>query len=150
MAQATATSLSEPLDEYLELLEVVDRCRELLFEESVRELISRAIGEATTRLDDARRDLVGEVETEKLKAAGLTDAQLDFKLFSLKKSYEDFKKMGGLRRLVEALKKGGVLLGSILGAIPVGGSFAQELLDFILKEMVDRLQGRSVIIAPGS
>ena len=101
-------------------------------------------------MHDARRYLDGEVETEKLKAAGLTDAQLDFKLFSFKKSKDEFKKVGGLRRLIEALKKGGVLLGSILGAIPAGGSFAQELLDFILKEMVDRLEGRSVIIAPGS
>src|SRR5207245_10168096 len=110
----------------------------------------RPIAAATTRLVEASDHLRGEVAHENLKAAGLTDAQLDFKLFSLRKSYEDFKKMGGLRRLIEALQKGGVLLGSILGAIPAGGSFAQELLDFILKEMVDRLEGRSVIIARGS
>ncbi|WP_221208382.1 hypothetical protein, partial [Xanthomonas arboricola] len=45
-------------------------------------------------------------------------------------------------RLEETLEKSKTLLGSLAGAIPGFGSFAQELIEFLLKELKRRLFGR--------
>lgn len=77
-------------------------------------------------------------EIREMKAAGLTGNQLVLKLDSFESSLMELEVNGGTDNLEQSLDKGGVILGSLAGAIPGFGSFAQELIDFILKEIKKR------------
>jgi len=61
------------------------------------------------------------------------------KLESFSSSLLAFDKNGSKDDLADALGKCGSVLKSLAGAIPGFGSFAQELADFILKELKKRL-----------
>ncbi|HEY4777872.1 MAG TPA: hypothetical protein VIH56_09435 [Candidatus Acidoferrales bacterium] len=74
----------------------------------------------------------------KLHAAGLVGPQLKLKLESFESALVAFEAEAGENRLREVLDVGGTILGSLAGAIPGFGSFAQELVEFILKEFKKR------------
>lgn len=77
-------------------------------------------------------------ESEDMRIAGLSGPQLQFKLQSFQASNTDFKEHRGTELLAEALDKGKIILSSLAGAIPGVGSFAQELIDFLLRELGGR------------
>jgi len=62
-------------------------------------------------------------------------APLELKLESFEAALAAFEEEGGENLLADAMDKSGTILSSLGGAIPVVGSFAQELIDFILKEL---------------
>jgi hypothetical protein len=68
-------------------------------------------------------------------AAGLAGRQLELKLESFEADVVAFEAEGGEDLLADALAKASTILRSIGGAIPGIGSFADELIDFILKEL---------------
>lgn len=70
--------------------------------------------------------------------AGLTGNQLDLTLESFEYSYIVFHEEGGLENLILVLDKGRMLLNSIAMAVPGFGTFAQELIEFIIKELKQR------------
>ncbi len=70
-----------------------------------------------------------------LRQAGLVGAQRTFKFKSFEVSYYAYKAKGTIKRLIKALKKGKTILSSLGGAVPMVGSFIQELIDFLLREM---------------
>lgn len=74
-------------------------------------------------------------EFEEMRLAGLTGPQLNLKLESFEHSLIEFENDGGIDNLELTLAKAEVLLKSLAGAVPGFGSFAQELLDYILKEL---------------
>ena len=75
-----------------------------------------------------------------MEASGLSGAQLVLKLESFENSFTEFQKEGGLENLELALDIGSTLLKSLAGAIPGFGSFAQELVAFIIKELKKRFK----------
>ena len=82
-------------------------------------------------LKRARRLLIERtaLALEKLPAAESA------RLPDLANKLKAFQEEGNIQSLKETLDAGGTILSSIAGAIPGFGSFAQELVDFILKEL---------------
>ena len=74
--------------------------------------------------------------------AGLAGAQLEMKLESFEDALKAFEEEGNIESLKETLDVGGIILKSISGAIPGFGSFAQELIDIVLKELKRRFWRR--------
>ena len=70
-----------------------------------------------------------------LRAAGLVGAQRDLKLKSFEVGYNAYRSKGSIRRLIEALKKGKIIISSLGGAVPFVGSFIQEIADFLLRQL---------------
>lgn len=124
-----------------DLLELVGRCQEVLFRKSFREDLLPAIEDTVLMLRE--RTELPEVrypeDFEPMRLAGLQGAQLSFKLSSFEYSLNAFNDTANDEDLDDALTKGGILLGSLAGAIPYFGSSAQELVDFILKEIRKRM-----------
>ncbi|MDZ7685429.1 MAG: hypothetical protein U5O39_10880 [Gammaproteobacteria bacterium] len=75
-----------------------------------------------------------------MQEAGLVGQQLQTKLESFEFSLSQFAEDGGVENLEDALDKGRTILNSLAGAVPGFGSFAQELVDFILKELKRRFR----------
>ena len=73
-----------------------------------------------------------------MQKAGLSGQQRTLKLESFSSSLLAFDENGSKDDLADALGKSGSVLKSLAGAIPSFGSFAQELVDFILKELKKR------------
>lgn len=121
------------------LLETVDSCSPVLFRRRFRENLKRAIPEVTEalRLTAAKlEDFEYYAEHESfLRAAGLTDRQLELKLEAFSATAEAFDEEGHEENLEKTLDFGSTILSSAAGAIPGIGSFVQELVDFILKEI---------------
>ena len=105
-------------------------------EDQLPTLDVEALDEALDRLETI--DLRAAQVVKLRFFAGLTGRQLILKLASFESSYAELEHSGGTGNLEQTLDKGGVILGSLAGAIPGFGSFAQELIDFILKEIKKR------------
>ena len=121
-----------------DLLKLIERCREVLYRAGFRDNLPSAIEEAVPRLLElATNDYVRNPEghRETLEAAGLYGPQLELKLESFESALTVFVSEAGENRLREALDKGKTILSSLAGAIPGFGSFAQELVEFLLKEL---------------
>ncbi len=134
-------NLRDFLEAVSKLLELVSVCRELLFRKEFRDNIHEAIAEVNKRLEgflNHERILYPQSFREEIEPAGLVDGQLKFKLESFGSALADFESEGGQDNLEQVLDKGGILLGSLANAIPGFGSFAQELVDFLLKELRKR------------
>ncbi|MEY3123462.1 MAG: hypothetical protein RI993_2287 [Pseudomonadota bacterium] len=128
------------IDQIIELLTEVDRSGLILFGTRFRENYKRSMDEVFYLLNQNKEleHLRNPEEITEMKAAGLTGNQLVLKLDSFESSLMELELNGGTDNLEQSLDKGGVILGSLAGAIPGFGSFAQELIDFILKEIKKR------------
>lgn len=129
------------LFEMARLLDIVSTCREVLFRAPFRDNLAPAIEEATGRLRQLANNndsMRSQEARRKLHAAGLVGPQLKLKLESFESALVAFEAEAGENRLREVLDVGGTILGSLAGAIPGFGSFAQELVEFILKEFKKR------------
>ena len=128
------------IDQIIALLLEVDRCGLLLFGISFRENYKESLEEVVSDLSQKKDHEYFKYPDEfpNMKAAGLTGRQLILKLESFESSLMELEVRGGTENLEQALDKGGIILGSLAGAIPGFGSFAQELVDFILKEIKKR------------
>jgi len=138
---AEITSLSDFLQEMAAILEMLDRCQDVLFRASFRSDLSEVLDDASGRLRSLaeRREIRSPQDSEFMYAAGLTGNHLTIKLRSFESSLQSFRDTAREDRLEEVLDKGGTILGSLAGAIPGFGSFAQELVDFLLKELRRRV-----------
>jgi|SRR5690606_27380722 len=134
-------TLPQFLKEMAKLLELLERCQDVLFRASIRESLSLALKESATDLRQLTelREVNRPEDFEPMRLAGLQGAQLSFKLSSFEYSLNAFNDTANDEDLDDALTKGGILLGSLAGAIPYFGSSAQELVDFILKEIRKRM-----------
>lgn len=137
--------LHEFFAEFANLLDTIDRCSPVLFRRKFRENLARALPEVTSRLRETaamleERTIRGEeFELRRgLEAAGLTENQLELKLESFSLPLRVFAEQGGEEHLEKALDFGSTILSSAAGAIPGIGSFVQELVDFIIKELRKR------------
>lgn len=135
----------ETLQDFLtamrKLLELVSVCREILFRKEFRDNLEEAIGDANKRLEGhLNNEYIRHPQDfrEVMEPAGLVDSQLRLKLESFGSALATFESEAGQDNLEQVLDKGGILLGSLASAIPGFGSFAQELVDFLLKELRKR------------
>lgn len=128
------------IDQIIELLAEVDRGSLLLFGINFRKNLRVTTEEVYVLLNQNKEHehLLHPGEFPEMKTAGLTGAQLSLKLESFESSLLELEFNGGIDNLEQSLDKGRVILGSLAGAVPGFGSFAQELIDFILKEMKKR------------
>jgi hypothetical protein len=127
--------------EMARLIELTSRCREVLFRESFRNNLPEAAREAISRLEqlaETRKELRNPANYKDMVEAGLTGPQLELKLECFESALVAFQTEGGEDRLGQSLDAGGTILSSLAGAIPGFGSFAQELVDFFLKELKKR------------
>lgn len=125
-----------------ELLRIIERSSAILFRLEFRENYGKSLEEALPLLEEfTDHDYVRYPdEYDEMRASGLAGAQLVLKLESFENSFIEFQKEGGLENLELALDKGSTLLNSLAGAIPGFGSFAQELVAFIIKELKKRFK----------
>ena len=128
------------LDQSISLLQTANRCGPVLFSLEFRENFNESIEEVMSNLNNLKevKEIQYPSEFDSMKIAGLNGNQLNLKLNSFESSMVELEIHGGIDNLEQALDKGGVILGSLAGAIPGFGSFAQELIDFILKEIKKR------------
>lgn len=125
------------LDDFIirldKLLELVSFSRYVLFRVGFRENFTNSLEEIQ---DGLRRliQLYPDFNDEIIKA-GLSGNQLKLKLESFEASWITFYNYGGIDNLEDVLDKGNTILKSLAGAIPGFGSFAQEFVEFILKEL---------------
>jgi hypothetical protein len=126
------------------LLKVTSECRAVLFRFEFQQNIVSVIDEFSDELQsriDSHMILYPEGHKE-MRIAGLYGTQLNLKLESFESSLVAFEANGGQDNLEEALGKGEIILASRAGAIPGFGSFAQELVDFLLKELRKQFRWR--------
>lgn len=133
----TVESLHDVFAHTGSLIEDVCQARNIFFEEELRHQLDQAYKEF---LDQFREILerIPSLETSEdpdLRDAGLVGAQRDLKLKSFEVSYNAYRSKGSIRRLIEALKKGKTIIGSLAGLVPFVGSFIQEFVDFLLREL---------------
>lgn len=136
--------LSAFLREMTELLDLIAQCRPVLFRAGFREHLPNSVREVTVRLREFSKHpyVRNPEEYEEMRIAGLSGPQLNLKLESFETDLVVFEAEAGQDKLEGVLDKGSVLLGSLAGAIPGFGSFAQELVDFLLKELKRRFWRR--------
>ena len=138
------TNTLEFLKELKKLLQVFINCSPVLFGKKFRKKIKLAWKEAQSLLEErifseeSKENNIRLLDNSKLEAAGLTGAQRELKFYSFSASIEAFEEEGFTEDLEAALEKGGIILKSISGVIPGFGTFAQELIDFILQERIKR------------
>ena len=120
-----------------ELITDVYSARNIFFSEDLRTILKEVYEEFSKQINTVERQLKNSQNSNKsdLEKAGLVGAQRKFKLKSFEISFNSYRKDGKIKRLIEALKKAKTLISSIGGAIPAVGSFIQELIDFILREL---------------
>ena len=135
-------NLNKFLIELARLLELISRSRDVLFRAPFRANLGEAIGGVIRRLEElAENDYVRNPGDHKeMLAAGLAGPQLELKLESFESALVAFEAEAGAVRLVEVLDPAETILKSLAGAIPGFGSFAEELIEFILKELRKRLR----------
>jgi hypothetical protein len=136
--------LSAFLEEIIRLLYLINQCRDVLFRAGFRQSLGQSVEEAVGRLRTLAENprIRNPEEYEEMHAAGLRGAQLNMKLESFEAALVVFDSEAGQDKLEDALDKGAAILGSLAGAIPGFGSFAQELVDFLLKELRRRFWRR--------
>lgn len=119
------------------LLRLIEKSGPILFRSNFRTHYSHSLEEVLPALNRLKEHDYIQFPTDfaAMTEAGLTGNQLDLKLESFEYSYIEFHEEGGLEKLVHVLDKGRILLNSIAGAVPGFGSFAQELIEFIIKEL---------------
>lgn len=127
--------------ETLHLLKLMDEASPVLFRKTFRENLHSSLEEALPRINEliASDYLENPEDHIDLWRAGLTGNQLELKLESIEHSLVQFEEEGGVENLDSTVEKIEALLNSIAGAIPGFGSFAQELMAYILKELKRRL-----------
>lgn len=131
----------ENLEDFLlvitDLLKLIEKSAPVLFRSNFRTHYSHSLEEVLPALSRLKEHDYIQFPTDfaAMVEAGLTGDQLDLKLESFEYSCIKFHKEGGLENLVCVLDKGRILLNSIAGAVPGFGSFAQELIEFIIKEL---------------
>lgn len=137
-------SLPDFLREMADILEMLDRCQEVLFRASFRRNLSPPLEDAANRLRQLSElpEIRFPEESESMYLAGLQGNHLSLKLSSFESSLHSFRDTARVDKLEDAMDKGGTILGSLAGAIPGFGSFAQELIEFLLKELRKSLLGR--------
>ena len=131
------------LEEMARLLDLISKCRDVLFRHDFRRNLSQAIEkEVVPELRRFREhEYIRQPEKhDEMISAGMVGAQLNLKLESFESSLAAFESEAGEYRLKEALDTGQTILASLAGAVPGFGSFAQELVEFILKELRKRLR----------
>ena len=128
----------------MELLKIIDRASPALFRLEFRKNLHNSLDEVQSRLEElsGHKYVLYPDEVEEMQKAGLSGNQLKLKLESFESSLNEFVDEGGVDNLELTLDKGKVILSSLAGAIPWFGSFAQELVDFILKELKKRFKFR--------
>jgi len=136
--------LASFLQEINQLLYLISQCRDLLFRVGFREHLPQAVDAVTGRLTELRDHpfILYPYEHDEMRSAGLDGSELDLKLESFESALSTFQSEGGQHNLEHALDTGTTILSSLAGAIPGFGSFAQELVDFILKELRRRFWKR--------
>ena len=119
------------------LIADVYQARNIFFEEELRGQLEKAYKEFEERfLEILERIGSPEVLQEyDLISAGLDGAQRDLKLKSFEVSYNAYRSNGSIRRLIEALKKGKIIISSLGGVVPFIGSFVQEFVEFLLRQL---------------
>ncbi|CAE6483386.1 MAG TPA: hypothetical protein DEO56_10225 [Nitrosomonas nitrosa] len=119
------------------LLKFIDKSSPILFRSNFRLNLSHSLEEAIPTLIRLKEHDYIQFPTDSpaMAEAGLTGSQLDLKLESFEHSYLSFHEEGGLNHLVRVLKKGQIILSSIGKVAPGFGSFAQELIMFIIEEL---------------
>jgi hypothetical protein len=130
------------LAELATLLDLIDRCRPVLFRATIRDDVHSAIGsslEAFPALRD-RGEIYNPAEYENMRNAGFAGAQLDFKLKSFEDSLFTFEADGGDIALEDVLDRAEIILSSLAAAIPGFGSFLKEMVSFLSKELKRRLK----------
>jgi hypothetical protein len=135
-------NLIQFLMDFNELLKTIGDCSPVLFRREFRNNLKNVLNEVYSHL----KSLTGKYEDEltypekyeNMELAGLSGLQLLLKLESYFWSKSGFDKSGSEAELVDSLEKGKDIIKSIAGAIPTFGSFAQELVDFILRELRKR------------
>ncbi|TCV86663.1 hypothetical protein [Sulfurirhabdus autotrophica] len=138
----TIETLSAFLASMIELLQVIEQSSPILFRSQFQINYRNSLEEALPMLES----LIGETciqypdECPEMSQSGLNGNQLKLKLESFENSYLELKQGGGLDNLEQVLDKGSTILNSLAGAIPGFGSFAQELIDFIIKELKRRFK----------
>ena len=134
-------NLREFFSETLHLLKLIDVASPVLFRKTFRENLHSSLEEVLPRISELiESDYIENPEDHiELWRAGLTGNQLELKLESIEHSLIRFENEGGVENLDSTLEKIEALLSSIAGAIPGFGSFAQELMAYIIKELKRRL-----------
>jgi hypothetical protein len=137
-------NLESFLREISRLLYMINQCREVLFRAGFREHLPESVEVAAKRLQEFVEDPFIQYpgQYEEMRVAGLQGAQLQLKLESFDSALSVFDLEGGQRNLEHALDTGATILSSLAGAIPGFGSFAQELVEFLLKELRRRIWKR--------
>lgn len=137
-------NLESFLIEMADLLRLVSTCSPVLFRAGFRQNLRQSVQEASSWLEGFVKDdfVQNPEEHDEMRRAGLCEPQLQLKLESFENASRTFKSEGGEDNLEKALDTGAIILGSLAGAIPGFGSFAQELVDFILKELKKRFWWR--------
>lgn len=128
------------LEELAKLLDLISTCQRVLFREGFRTNLTNAIAQVNNRLRMLRENerVRNPREYEEMERAGLVGSQLDLKLESFETALVAFENEAGEERLRDVLDVSETILQSLTGGIPVFGSFAQELVAFILKELKKR------------
>jgi hypothetical protein len=128
------------IDALIELLDLVNGARDVLFRRPFRDNLMEPLAMSIENLRELATELERNRGTESLMQAGLDEGNphLVLKLESFSDSLEALDDHGGEDNLQQALEKGNVILGSLLEALPVVGSAARELIDFIVQELKKR------------
>jgi len=136
----TVLDLVTFLDEIKNLLKLLLQCQEVLFRRRFRDNLTAAIQEALSQLSEFSdyKYLHAPEQFKEMRLAGLAGAQLKLKLESFNASLVAFQEDAGQGHLEKALDTGAEILKSLAGAIPGFGSFASELVGFLLKELKKR------------
>ncbi len=128
----------------MELLKIIDAASPVLFRQEFRNNYHISHSKVCDLLEErAGGDFIKDPESDdefkdRMVKAGLIGDQLKLKLESFSHSLNEFEQDGGINKLKQVLKKAKTILTSLAGAIPNFGSFAQEFLDFILRELEKR------------
>lgn len=140
MIENPERNLNVFIDQIIELLKEVERAGLVLFSIQFRSDYKESIEEVITQLNISKdhSEIYNPDDFPSMNEAGLTGSQLTLKLNSFESSLRELHFLGGIDNLSHSLDKGSVILGSLAGVIPGFGSFAQELIDFILKELKKR------------
>jgi hypothetical protein len=140
--QEKIETISDFLKAMMDLLRIIEQSSPILFRTGFRENYAKSLSDVLPRMEKLTDDSVKYPDKyhERMEESGLLGAQQVLKLESFASSFAEFRKEGGLENLEDALGKGGTLLSSLAAAIPGFGSFAQELVDFIIKELKKRFK----------
>jgi len=129
--------LPEFLESVREVLQLIDKCQEVLFRRRFRQNLSPAIQDAMDLLNHRIRLIRAGRMSGGLGAAGLEGPQLQLKMDAYSTQLEEYRVTAHPRNLKGLLDTAATIAKSIAGAIPAFGSFLSELLDFILQEFKD-------------